>query len=229
MGRTGAGKTALAEELGELINAELIACDKFYGYTYFKSSVCRPLSDYSSLTTHLIEYRHPLEPLLDRSLFADLANAKARQILDSGALPIAEGCSFGYITALLEDKNKRAGVQYGPLIGIRLPKSIDLPALYRQKVDQLLKEGAIKEVQTALSYGWQESYVMQKSMLAKPIADHLNGKISLEALKEIATENFLRIGEEEERKFMTIAKVNWIEHDPLNSHSSAARLASLLT
>jgi tRNA A37 N6-isopentenylltransferase MiaA len=229
LGRTGAGKTTLVEEVSRAKPIELLACDKFYGYAYFRASVCRPRDDYAAVRAHLVGYRHPMEPLLDREKFADLANSVARSILGRDSLPVAEGCSVGYITALLQDRKIRAGVKYWPIVGVRLSGNQNLRAMYSRKVEQLIEEGALDEIQAALANGWAESYVIKKSMLANPLMQYVTGHIPLKVAKELAIDNFLRIGEEEELKFLSLSGVTWIEHDPCNSRKAADSFLRLLT
>ncbi|MBK5275625.1 MAG: hypothetical protein JJE30_11305 [Desulfuromonadales bacterium] len=228
LGRTGSGKTNLIKILAKSLQLELIACDKFYSYSYFETSVCRPKNDYHGMNVHLVGFRHPLEPLMDRIHFSDLVCDVVRKVNENGVLPIAEGCSFGYISALIQNMHKNSDVNFTPLIGITLPPALDFNSFYKNKVEELINNGAIQEVEYAVNNNWINSYVLNKSMLANTLLRYIQKEISLENAIEIATNKFIRIAEEEEAKFKTIPGVMWFEHVPGNSDETASQIHDCL-
>lgn len=228
LGRTGAGKTKLIISLAKSMSIELIACDKFYSYAYFETSICRPKNDYEGIRVNLVGFRHPLEPLLDRTYFAELVNSVASNIVGRGYLPIAEGCSVGYISALLQDTKHLGNMYFKPIIGVKLPPNMDFVRFYQEKAINLISNGAIEEVENAIRQGWINSYVLKKSMLANPLLKYIQKTISIDTAIEIATKNFIRISEEEERKFETFPNVVWFEHTPGKTEEIAQSIHRLL-
>ena len=229
LGATGTGKTSLVAGVAKFMPVEIIACDKFYSYSYFNASVCHSKDDYTELRANLIGFRHPTEPLLDRNLFSDLIYDTARRICNKNIMPIVEGCSVGYISAIIQNSEKYSDIQFFPKIGVLLQKFTDIKSFFKNKVIALIENGALQEVEYAIKNNWTDSYIIKKSMLANPLYRYIEREISLETAIDIATENFIRIAKEEEEKFRSFTDVIWIEHISGKTEKAIKEIVSIIS
>src|SRR3989338_838522 len=230
LGRTGSGKSDIVQELSKYFPIEIITADKFYIYKFFESAICKPKGEYSNVRTHLFSSRDIMEDILERAYYADIIEKLSADILERNHLPVIEGCSVGYITAVLERNHEiQRTFYYKPAVGLYLPKAITFRSLYIAKTEQLLMEGALEEVREGLQKGWRNSYVMKKSMLCVPLIKYIDGYLTLDEAKELIIKNFMRIGDEEEEKFRTIDGVDWIEYDKKNAKDVVEKITRLIS
>ncbi|EED36423.1 tRNA delta(2)-isopentenylpyrophosphate transferase [Luminiphilus syltensis NOR5-1B] len=95
MGPTAIGKTALAIDLAERLDGELVSVDSTLVYRGFDIGTAKP--DYPH---HLVDIREPDDPY-NAAQFATDASAVIRQINERGKLAILVGGSMLYFRAML--------------------------------------------------------------------------------------------------------------------------------
>ena len=96
MGPTASGKSALAEQLAEAYDGELISVDSALVYRGLSIGAAKP--DYPH---HLIHIREPVD-LYTAADFAHDATASIDSILSRGRRPILVGGSMLYFRALIQ-------------------------------------------------------------------------------------------------------------------------------
>ena len=96
MGPTASGKSALAEQLAEAYDGELISVDSALVYRGLSIGAAKP--DYPH---HLIHIREPVD-LYTAADFAHDARASIDDILSRGRRPILVGGSMLYFRALIQ-------------------------------------------------------------------------------------------------------------------------------
>jgi tRNA dimethylallyltransferase len=101
VGPTASGKTALAIELAERCNGEVVSADSVQIYRYFDIGSGKPSAEeLTRVPHHLIGEIEPTQDI-DASTFAALADARINDILARGKRPIVCGGTFLWVRALL--------------------------------------------------------------------------------------------------------------------------------
>lgn len=100
-GPTAVGKTAVALELAERLNGEIIGADSRQIYRYMDIGTAKPAPEERTRIPHyLIDIRNPDEAY-SAADFARDASARAHDIVDRGKMPLIVGGTGLYIHALL--------------------------------------------------------------------------------------------------------------------------------
>ncbi len=100
-GPTGIGKTAIAIEIAETFNAEIIGADSMQIYRQMDIGTAKPTSDEQArVAHHMIDIIEPDMPF-DAVRFAELARSAIDQLYDRGIIPLVVGGTGLYIKALL--------------------------------------------------------------------------------------------------------------------------------
>lgn len=108
VGPTGAGKSALAMEVAERSNCEIINADSRQFYRGMDLGTAKPSAqDRRRVPHHLIDVRNPGEPL-DVAEFAQIARAAIEEIAARGRNPLVVGGSGLYLRVI------RGGIFRGP-------------------------------------------------------------------------------------------------------------------
>jgi tRNA dimethylallyltransferase len=105
VGPTAVGKTALALQLAELLNAEIISADSRQIYRFMDIGTAKPsLAERNLVPHHLIDI---IEPDDDFSLarYLQLARSAINEVASRGRLPMLVGGTGQYLVALLEGWN----------------------------------------------------------------------------------------------------------------------------
>jgi tRNA dimethylallyltransferase len=101
VGPTASGKTALAVDLAEQVNGEIVSADSVQIYRHFDIGSGKPDADeLARVAHHLIGVVEPTEDI-DASRFAELADAAIADIVARGKTPIVCGGTFLWVRALL--------------------------------------------------------------------------------------------------------------------------------
>jgi len=101
VGPTASGKTELAVRLAETFGGEVVSADSVAVYTEFEIGTGKPsAAERARAPHHLIDVVAPLEPM-DAARFAELADAKIREISARGRRVIVCGGTFLWVRALL--------------------------------------------------------------------------------------------------------------------------------
>ena len=108
IGETASGKTALALELAERFNGEIICADSRTVYRYMDIGTAKPTpEERARIPHHLLDVVAP-DQSFSAAAFQRLANEAIDDILNRGKLPIMVGGTGLYIDAVLFDFKFRA-------------------------------------------------------------------------------------------------------------------------
>ncbi len=125
VGPTGAGKTALAIELAERLDAEIVNADSRQVYRDMDIGTAKPSAeDRRRVPHHLIDIRTPAEPL-DVAEFTKLARTAISEIAARGKHALVVGGSGLYLRAL------RGGIFRGPAASREIRARIEKTAKER--------------------------------------------------------------------------------------------------
>jgi tRNA dimethylallyltransferase len=101
-GPTASGKTALALELAERFNGEIVSCDSVAVYRGMEIGTAKPtLDERARVPHHLIDVFTPDEPCTAGD-YSRLAREALRGIAERGKLPIVAGGTGLYLRALID-------------------------------------------------------------------------------------------------------------------------------
>jgi tRNA dimethylallyltransferase len=103
VGPTAVGKTALAIELGQLINGEIISADSVQIYKYLDIGSAKPtISEQKKITHHLIDIIEPDVPFSVAD-YQKLAKVKIKEINAKNKIPILVGGTGLYVQSVIDD------------------------------------------------------------------------------------------------------------------------------
>jgi tRNA dimethylallyltransferase len=101
-GPTGSGKSAIALDLAEAFDGEIVNCDSLQVYRHFDIGTAKvPLAERRGIPHHLIDIVNPDE-LFTAGEYARLARRTLADISRRGKLPILAGGTGFYLRALLD-------------------------------------------------------------------------------------------------------------------------------
>jgi len=119
VGPTGVGKTAVAVELCEQLNGEIVGADSIQIYRGFDVGSGKPSAEeLHGIAHHLLGTLEPTEPI-DAARFAALADAAIESVRARGKLPVVVGGTGLWLRALLRglvalpavDPSRRASLE----------------------------------------------------------------------------------------------------------------------
>ncbi len=227
IGPTGAGKTSIAFELArQLGNGEVINIDKTYIYKHFRiaTGLIDSLNE-TGVPRHLYEFLYPNENVIPPAEYISLIKNELDEISSHNGQAIIEGGSTSYVPELLEQNKIEEFC--GPIIGIKLPKNIDLKEKIEKRGNLAIENGLIEEVKIGLEK-YKDSLVMTTAFAAIPIAKYLNGLISLDVAKQEIIDGCLQYYEKQMEVFNKYPEIIWLEHDPNNLQSTIDKILKLL-
>ena len=109
VGPTASGKSALALDLAEQLNGEIICVDSLTVYRGFEIGSAKPTPEQRQCVPHhLLDIREPTDPFT-ASDFRVAAAAAIQDITDRGKHPILAGGTGLYLRSLLRGLNKAPG------------------------------------------------------------------------------------------------------------------------
>ena len=126
-GPTGAGKTALAIELAQRLNGEIVNADSRQVYADFPIICAQPSAGERAVVPHHCYGFLPTDTKISAGQWADMAHAKALELHERGKVPILVGGTGMYFHTLLH--------------GIAAIPPID-PAISAALAERLAAEGA---------------------------------------------------------------------------------------
>ena len=101
-GPTGSGKSAIALDLAEAFDGEIVNCDSLQVYRHFDIGTAKlPLAERRGIPHHLIDIVNP-DDLFTAGEYARLARRTLADISRRGKLPILAGGTGFYLRALLD-------------------------------------------------------------------------------------------------------------------------------
>jgi tRNA dimethylallyltransferase len=102
LGPTGSGKTALALQLAERFDGEIVSCDSVAVYRGMELGTAKPTSEERArVRHHLIDVADPDQPFTAGD-YSRQARAALNDIADRGKLPVVTGGTGLYLRALTE-------------------------------------------------------------------------------------------------------------------------------
>ncbi len=197
IGPTAAGKTALAINIAKVFKGEVISADSRQIYRGMNIGTAKPAGSLDPAGALLIEgishwgidIRNPDEAY-SAAEFKDFAEAKITEIKSRGGLPIIAGGTGLYTEALIDNYQFDSADTKGPSkyqalqIGIKIEKE-ELYARINARVDQMIEEGLIEEVQTLLK-SYPKTATAMTGIGYRQIINHLEGEYDLaEAIRLI--------------------------------------------
>ncbi len=105
VGPTAAGKSALALELAQRLNGEIVSCDSMQIYKHMNIGTAKPsASDLALVRHHMIDIVEPssTEPY-SCAAFAERARAVINSIIDEGKVPVLCGGTGLYVDSIINE------------------------------------------------------------------------------------------------------------------------------
>ncbi|MBN1966868.1 MAG: tRNA (adenosine(37)-N6)-dimethylallyltransferase MiaA [Anaerolineae bacterium] len=102
IGQTAVGKTALALELAQVFNGEIVSADSRLVYRGMDIGVAKPTPAEQALVRHHLLDLGPPDDTVSLARFQHLAYASINDILARGRLPLLVGGTGQYVTAVID-------------------------------------------------------------------------------------------------------------------------------
>ena len=170
VGPTGVGKSAVALQLAEALNAEIVNADSRQVYRAMDIGTAKPdARDRARVPHHLVDLRTPAEPL-DVAQFTALARAAIGEIAARGRNPLVVGGSGLYLRVL------RGGIFPGPPASPTIRRELEALAAERG-VEYLRARLAEVDPEAAARIGYRDLYRIVRALevfqlTGRPISDH---------------------------------------------------------
>ena len=217
LGATATGKSALALELAEKLQTEIISADSMMVYKNFNIGTAKPTAEeLSRVKHHLVDILEPEK----RFSVADFQNAASKIIIDlnnRGKIPIVAGGTGLYIQALIEgykfknaediDDNGKINKSFQSIfketgklaynvkvIGLTMDRQ-ELYKRINERTRKMFEAGLVDEVRNLLNSGISRNAQAMLGIGYKETIEYIDGKITLdETIEKIsqATRNFAK-------------------------------------
>ncbi len=217
LGATATGKSALALELAEKLQTEIISADSMMVYKNFNIGTAKPsLEELSRVKHHFVDILEPYE----KFSVADFQNAASKIISDlnnRGKIPIVAGGTGLYIQALIEgykfndyddiDTNGKVKKSLNSLfketgslaynvevIGLTMNRQ-ELYRRINERTKKMFDDGLVDEVKNLLASGVSRNAQAMLGIGYKETLEYLDGTLTLnETIDKIsqATRNFAK-------------------------------------
>ena len=217
LGATATGKSALALELAEKLQTEIISADSMMVYKNFNIGTAKPsVEELARVKHHLVDI---LEPEIRYSVadFQSTASKIIEDIQSRDKIPIVAGGTGLYIQALIEGYKfkstddvgengkinkslqstfKESGklVYNAKVIGLTLDRA-ELYKRINQRTQKMFDDGLVDEVKNLLNSGVSRTAQAMLGIGYKETLEHLDGKLTLsETIDKISqsTRNFAK-------------------------------------
>lgn len=229
VGPTASGKTALAIELAQKFNGEIVCADSRTVYKYLDIGTAKPTKEERALVPHhLLDVVNPDEPFTVAD-FKKLANQAIKDIQKRGKLPILAGGSGLYIDSVIYDYQfspansrrdsqnprhlakdipaKRSGLgQDTFIIGLDISRE-ELKTRIEKRVSQMIKDGLVDEVEFI-----HQKFPNSKALDApgyKAILAYLNDGLSLDEAQALFIKNDLQLAKRQKTWFKRNNSIHW--------------------
>ncbi len=237
VGETASGKSALAMELAERFDGEIICADSRTVYKGMDIGTAKPtLNERSQIKHHLLDIVEPDEHFTVAD-FKKLANQAILAISKKGKLPIMVGGSGLYIDAVLFDfgfaQDKTARNPLNPrhldpnepkvkqklrpgtlIIGLKLDKEI-LEERIKKRVGQMFDDGLVAETRAlAKRYNWDIDPMQTPGY--KAVRQYLNGVITIDQTKDLFIRSDLQLAKKQRTWFKRNDSIQWVD-DPIKA------------
>lgn len=210
VGPTGAGKTALAEELARAFTGELVSADAVQIYRGMDIGTAKERS--LRVPQHLIDICEPGEQMT-AARYQELAYRTIDQVLDRGKLPILVGGSMLYLDAVVSGylfggrgtKGRKSRYQT-LLLGIDPGKEV-LAKRLEQRTATWLEKGLLQEITMLLNQGVSPAWLVSCGMEYRYFTQHLQGELSLEEATHLTNVAL--------RQYVKRQRTWWRHHGPV--------------
>lgn len=234
VGETASGKSALAMELAQKFNGEIICADSRTVYKGMDIGTAKPIqADRKLVKHHLLDLIEPNQTFTVAQ-FKELVNKSIVDIHNREKLPIMVGGSGLYVDAVIFDfgfadasisrdpKNprhldpkatptKQALRPNTLLIGLRLPKEV-LEKRINLRVEQMFKDGLVEEAKRlGEQYGWETEALQTPAY--KAIKNYLVGATDLTQTKELFAQGDRQLAKKQRTWFKRNDSIQWV-YDP---------------
>jgi tRNA dimethylallyltransferase len=230
VGETASGKTALAIELAQQFNGEIICADSRTIYRGMDIGTAKPSTEEQAIVPHhLLDIRNPDERY-SAAQFQQDANRLIKEITNRGKLPIMVGGTGLYIDAVIygyqfpevterSAENPRHSTnpthdqqlrENTLVLGLQIDRE-ELAARLQQRAESMLGAGLIAEVQ-ALTVQYGDDNETLRGSGYSFFADHLAGEISLEEATEKFVHNHLLLAKRQRTWFKRNKSIQWLDN-----------------
>lgn len=232
VGPTASGKTALAMEIAEKFDGEIICADSRTVYKGLDIGTAKPtLAEQKRVRHHLLDICEPSESF-SVAEFKRAANAAINDISDRGKLPILVGGSGLYIDAVIYDylfapvgsrrdntnpRHSSSAVQHRPkvtrkntlIIGLNIERDV-LKKRIEVRVERMIEHGFIDEVSQLVV-----RYPKSPALLApgyKALSQHLTGELDLTEAKALFVRNDYQLAKRQMTWFKRNQDIQWLNN-----------------
>lgn len=232
VGPTASGKSALAMELAERLDGEIICADSRTVYKGMNIGTAKPsTADQKRVSHHLLDIVEPDQNFTAMD-FKKLANLAIEDITGRGKLAIMVGGSGLYIDSVLFDYGFTApGTARDPInprhankleqpsrqelrpntliIGLEVDKDI-LKVRIEKRIDSMIEAGFIDEIKHV-----QASYPESKALLApgyRAFAEYISGHLSIEEAKTLFAKNDYKLAKRQMTWFKRNKSIHWLSN-----------------
>lgn len=234
VGETASGKSALALELAEKFNGEIICADSRTVYKGLEIGTAKPSSEErEKVKHHLLDIVEPNQTF-SAADFKQLANEAINDISSRGKIPILVGGTGLYIDAVLFDYGfASAGAERDPvnprhlnsaelrqkrplrantlIIGLAPERSI-LKEKIKKRVEVMVGNGLVDEARgLGEQYGWDSTALQAPAY--KAFREYIEGRIELEEAKALFVKNDLNLAKRQRTWFKRNNSIQWLD-DP---------------
>ncbi|MGH9383089.1 MAG: isopentenyl transferase family protein [Vicinamibacterales bacterium] len=172
-GPTCSGKTQYITPLAATLDLDIINLDSFQVFKHFRIGTGR--ADLASPRTRLYGFADPMRPVSPDE-YVNLATEVLKRVLDRGGLPVFEGGSIGYLTAL----EKRVALR---LIGVRPYGEREIDQQISARMERYPEDALLEEIREGIRLGYRQSIVLKDEVVYAPYVDYLDGKMDLPAVR----------------------------------------------
>jgi tRNA dimethylallyltransferase len=243
IGETASGKTALAIELAQKFNGEIICADSRTVYRGMDIGTAKPTKEEQAMTPHhLLDIRDPDETYNVVEFQKD-AKKQIREISKRGKLPIMVGGSGLYVDSVIYDYTfsptaerdtsnpRHTATGQAPddkqlrdntlIIGLKLDKD-NLEVRIQERMRSMLSSGLIDEVKSLISkYGYDNEVLRGSGYYA--FADYINGTQSLDESSQKFMRTSTLLAKKQRTWFKRNKSIQWI-----NNREDAVALTTTL-
>ena len=224
LGATATGKSALALELAEKLQTEIISADSMMVYKKFNIGTAKPSTDeLARVKHHFVDILEPHEKfnVVD---FQAAASKIISELNNRGKIPIIAGGTGLYIQALIEgykfsDKfNKSLQSNFketGELIydAKVIGLTLDRQELYKRinlRTQKMFDDGLVDEVRSLLNSGVDRNAQAMLGIGYKETLEYLDGKITLEKTIEKISQNTRNFAKRQITWYKRMPYIKWI-------------------
>lgn len=221
VGETGSGKSALAMELAERFDGELICADSRTVYKGMDIGTAKPsVQEQATVKHHLLNVIEPDE-VFTAGEFKRLANQAISDISGRNKLPILVGGTGLYISGVLFDfsfekdvpdqKTLRSNTL---ILGLRVPKDV-LKQRIQKRTERMFEKGLEDEVKRlSKKFGWHASAMT--GIGYREFQAYFAGLQTLKETAEKINSNTMLYAKRQRTWFRPNESIHWLD-DPKNS------------